>query len=131
VFEFFQFHTLVFVAKIYNCEVERCSSSRSMCYKLVFIFTLVAMISGNNLLFGELINFFYKTYGSGKEGSPKCDVPGFENNKMKLLRHVSFVDCPVMSWICIIFGLLFIVYNVWFVFTSEIFLFTLPISVGA
>lgn len=24
-----------------------------------------------------------------------CDVPGFENAKMKLLRHVSFVDCPV------------------------------------
>lgn len=26
-----------------------------------------------------------------------CDVPGFENCRMKLLRHVSFVDCPVMS----------------------------------
>ena len=24
-----------------------------------------------------------------------CDVPGFENCRMKLLRHVSFVDCPV------------------------------------
>ncbi|KAG5559889.1 hypothetical protein RHGRI_003248 [Rhododendron griersonianum] len=33
-------------------------------------------------------------YGSGKEDSPMCDVPGFENCRMKLLRHVSFVDCP-------------------------------------
>ncbi|KAF4355662.1 hypothetical protein F8388_013079 [Cannabis sativa] len=33
-------------------------------------------------------------YGSGKEDSPLCDVPGFENARMKLLRHVSFVDCP-------------------------------------
>uniref|UniRef100_A0A803MQH1 Tr-type G domain-containing protein n=1 Tax=Chenopodium quinoa TaxID=63459 RepID=A0A803MQH1_CHEQI len=36
----------------------------------------------------------YKAYGSGKEDSPMCDVPGFENARMKLLRHVSFVDCP-------------------------------------
>ncbi|CAN1323900.1 Eukaryotic translation initiation factor 2 subunit gamma, partial [Linum perenne] len=36
----------------------------------------------------------YKAYGSGKEDSPACDVPGFENARMKLLRHVSFVDCP-------------------------------------
>ncbi|KAF2302325.1 hypothetical protein GH714_034108 [Hevea brasiliensis] len=36
----------------------------------------------------------YKAYGSGKEDSPMCDVPGFENSRMKLLRHVSFVDCP-------------------------------------
>ncbi|KAI8568858.1 hypothetical protein RHMOL_Rhmol02G0233000 [Rhododendron molle] len=35
-----------------------------------------------------------KAYGSGKEDSPMCDVPGFENCRMKLLRHVSFVDCP-------------------------------------
>nr|TKW35365.1 hypothetical protein SEVIR_2G366300v2 [Setaria viridis] len=33
-------------------------------------------------------------YGRGKEDSPLCDVPGFENTRMKLLRHVSFVDCP-------------------------------------
>ncbi|XXG85152.1 hypothetical protein AAC387_Pa11g0292 [Persea americana] len=52
-------------AKIYKCEDERCS--RPMCYK---------------------------AYGSGKEDSPLCDVPGFENARMKLLRHVSFVDCP-------------------------------------
>ncbi|XP_040865370.1 uncharacterized protein [Glycine max] len=52
-------------AKIYKCEDERCP--RPMCYK---------------------------AYGSGKEDSPMCDVPGFENSKMKLLRHVSFVDCP-------------------------------------
>ncbi|CAI0389126.1 unnamed protein product, partial [Linum tenue] len=36
----------------------------------------------------------YKAYGSGKEDNPSCDVPGFENARMKLLRHVSFVDCP-------------------------------------
>ncbi|CAH2057454.1 unnamed protein product [Thlaspi arvense] len=35
----------------------------------------------------------FRAYGSGKEDSPMCDVPGFENCKMKLLRHVSFVDC--------------------------------------
>ncbi|XP_073127008.1 eukaryotic translation initiation factor 2 subunit gamma-like isoform X2 [Henckelia pumila] len=52
-------------AKIYKCEDDRCP--RPMCYK---------------------------AYGSGKEDSPTCDVPGFENSKMKLLRHVSFVDCP-------------------------------------
>ncbi|RVW26346.1 Eukaryotic translation initiation factor 2 subunit 3 [Vitis vinifera] len=52
-------------AKIYKCEDERCP--RPMCYK---------------------------AYGSGKEDSPLCDVPGFENCRMKLLRHVSFVDCP-------------------------------------
>ncbi|MBA0800043.1 hypothetical protein Gohar_010507, partial [Gossypium harknessii] len=53
-------------AKIYKCEDERCP--RPMCYK---------------------------AYGSGKEDSPLCDVPGFENYRMKLLRHVSFVDCPI------------------------------------
>ncbi|KAK2638183.1 hypothetical protein Ddye_025978 [Dipteronia dyeriana] len=52
-------------AKIYKCEDDRCP--RPMCYK---------------------------AYGSGKEDTPLCDVPGFENSRMKLLRHVSFVDCP-------------------------------------
>lgn len=52
-------------AKIYKCEDDRCP--RPMCYK---------------------------AYGSGKEDCPMCDVPGFENSRMKLLRHVSFVDCP-------------------------------------
>ncbi|KAL2921863.1 Eukaryotic translation initiation factor 2 subunit 3 [Bienertia sinuspersici] len=52
-------------AKIYKCDDERCP--RPMCYK---------------------------AYGSGKEDTPMCDVPGFENARMKLLRHVSFVDCP-------------------------------------
>ncbi|KAI3897155.1 hypothetical protein MKW92_010375 [Papaver armeniacum] len=52
-------------AKIYKCEDERCP--RPMCYK---------------------------AYGSGKEDTPSCHVPGFETAKMKLLRHVSFVDCP-------------------------------------
>lgn len=36
----------------------------------------------------------FKSYGSGKEDTPFCDVPGFETARMKLLRHVSFVDCP-------------------------------------
>ncbi|XP_016469012.2 uncharacterized protein LOC107791447 isoform X3 [Nicotiana tabacum] len=36
----------------------------------------------------------YKSYGSAKEDNPPCDVPGFKNCKMKLLRHISFVDCP-------------------------------------
>ncbi|KAI3511379.1 hypothetical protein L1887_18532 [Cichorium endivia] len=52
-------------AKIYKCEDEKCP--RPVCYK---------------------------AYGSGKEDSPLCDVPGFENSKMTLMRHVSFVDCP-------------------------------------
>lgn len=52
-------------AKIYECEDERCPRPMR-----------------------------YKAYGSGKEDSPMCDVPGFENCRMKLLRHVSFVDCP-------------------------------------
>ncbi|KAI8009556.1 Eukaryotic translation initiation factor 2 subunit 3 [Camellia lanceoleosa] len=52
-------------AKIYKCEEERCP--RPMCYK---------------------------AYGSGKEDSPMCDATGFENCRMKLPRHVSFVDCP-------------------------------------
>jgi translation initiation factor 2 subunit 3 len=33
-------------------------------------------------------------YGSSKEDSPLCEVPGFEDKRMKLIRHVSFVDCP-------------------------------------
>ena len=36
----------------------------------------------------------YRAYGSAKEDNPKCEVPGFENKNMELLRHVSFVDCP-------------------------------------
>ncbi|KAK6138935.1 hypothetical protein DH2020_027316 [Rehmannia glutinosa] len=42
----------------------------------------------------EHMLIFLRAYGSGKEDSPMCDVPGFENCRMKLLRHVSFVDCP-------------------------------------
>ncbi|CAI7801848.1 unnamed protein product [Closterium sp. NIES-53] len=52
-------------AKIYKCEDDACP--RPMCYK---------------------------AYGSSKEDSPLCDVPGFEKARMKLMRHVSFVDCP-------------------------------------
>ena len=36
----------------------------------------------------------YKAYGSSKEDRPMCEVPGFQDKKMELLRHVSFVDCP-------------------------------------
>lgn len=35
----------------------------------------------------------YRAYGSHKEDEPICEVPGC-GSKMKLLRHVSFVDCP-------------------------------------
>ncbi|ONK77883.1 uncharacterized protein A4U43_C02F11860 [Asparagus officinalis] len=38
-----------------------------------------------------------RAYGRGKEDGPLCDVPGFENARMKLLRHVSFVDCLFAS----------------------------------
>ncbi|KAK2645775.1 hypothetical protein Ddye_020970 [Dipteronia dyeriana] len=55
-------------AKIYKCEDDRCP--RPMCYKWVAY---------------NICNY---------EDSPMCDVPGFENCRMKLLRHVSFVDCP-------------------------------------
>ncbi|KAG0500064.1 hypothetical protein HPP92_000136 [Vanilla planifolia] len=67
--------------------------------------TVVKAISGVQAMFVELEAFLshrchqivsasQKAYGSGKEDSPFCDVPGFENKRMKLLRHVSFVDCP-------------------------------------
>jgi len=35
----------------------------------------------------------YRAYGSSKEDSPPCEVPGC-SSRMTLLRHVSFVDCP-------------------------------------
>jgi translation initiation factor 2 subunit 3 len=35
----------------------------------------------------------FKSYKSDKEVNPKCDVEGC-GGTMKLLRHVSFVDCP-------------------------------------
>ncbi|EEA05257.1 eukaryotic translation initiation factor 2, gamma subunit, putative [Cryptosporidium muris RN66] len=35
----------------------------------------------------------YRSYGSSKEDEPICEVSGC-NHKMKLMRHVSFVDCP-------------------------------------
>lgn len=47
------------------------------------------------LVLTKYMIIFLRAYGSGKEDSPMCDVPGFENSRMKLLRHVSFVDCPV------------------------------------
>mmetsp|Transcript_11437 Transcript_11437/g.41849 ORF Transcript_11437/g.41849 Transcript_11437/m.41849 type:complete len:467 (-) Transcript_11437:124-1524(-) len=36
----------------------------------------------------------YRAYGSAQREDIKCQVPGFEDKGMKLLRHVSFVDCP-------------------------------------
>lgn len=36
----------------------------------------------------------YRAFGSSKEDSPACEVPGFESGTLELLRHVSFVDCP-------------------------------------
>jgi translation initiation factor 2 subunit 3 len=41
-----------------------------------------------------LVPIMYSAYGSSKEDTPLCEVPGFEDKRMKLLRHVSFVDCP-------------------------------------
>ncbi|KAF7326684.1 Translation initiation factor eIF2 gamma subunit [Mycena venus] len=35
----------------------------------------------------------YRSYRSDKEESPPCERPGC-NSRMKLVRHVSFVDCP-------------------------------------
>ncbi|KAK4523189.1 hypothetical protein GAYE_PCTG44G1081 [Galdieria yellowstonensis] len=35
----------------------------------------------------------YKAYSSNKEDEPPCERPGC-GGRMKLLRHVSFVDCP-------------------------------------
>ncbi|KAG6818722.1 hypothetical protein H0H93_002491 [Arthromyces matolae] len=51
-------------AKIYKCENEACP--RPGCYR---------------------------SYPSHKEDDPPCERPGC-NHKMKLVRHVSFVDCP-------------------------------------
>jgi len=51
-------------AKVYKCEREDCP--RPGCYK---------------------------SYRSDKEENPPCERPGCVG-KMKLLRHVSFVDCP-------------------------------------
>jgi len=81
-------------AKIYKCEDEQCP--RPMCYKCVFILHLPLWYQVISIFMSSKL--FYRAYGSGKEDSPMCDVPGFDNCKMKLLRHVSFVDCPVRSW---------------------------------
>jgi translation initiation factor 2 subunit 3 len=35
----------------------------------------------------------YRSYGSSKEDSPLCERPGC-GSRMKLERHISFVDCP-------------------------------------
>lgn len=51
-------------AKIYKCENEKCP--RPGCYR---------------------------SYRSDKEERPQCERPGC-GGRMKLLRHVSFVDCP-------------------------------------
>ena len=83
-------------AKIYKCEDDRCP--RPMCYKwadklgTALILYLKFSHHDRCTIIVLLIN---RAYGSGKEDAPMCDVPGFENARMKLLRHVSFVDCPV------------------------------------
>ena len=57
----------------------------------------------------------FRAYGSGKEDSPLCDAPGCEKSKMTLIRHVSFVDCPVSN------ELLNLVLNVTFMVFGVIF----------
>ena len=52
-------------AKIYKCEDDKCP--RPDCYR---------------------------AYSSTKDDAPACEVKGFEDKKMQLIRHVSFVDCP-------------------------------------
>lgn len=80
-------------AKIYKCEDERCP--RPSCYKWVYM-NYVNILMMKFLSFSlASSNCSCRAYGSGKEDSPLCDVSGFENCRMKLLRHVSFVDCPV------------------------------------
>ncbi|KAK4535460.1 hypothetical protein CDCA_CDCA05G1485 [Cyanidium caldarium] len=37
--------------------------------------------------------YCYRAYGSGKEDAPACPVPGC-GHRLRLERHVSFVDCP-------------------------------------
>lgn len=56
---------------------------------LIFCFPLILGFQSSDS------KYSCRAYGSGKEDNPLCDVPGFENCRMKLLRHVSFVDCPV------------------------------------
>ncbi|GJS84963.1 ribonuclease TUDOR 1-like protein, partial [Tanacetum coccineum] len=50
---------------------------------------------GAILLEVRLAKLQTRANGSGKEDSPACDVPGFENSKMTFMRHVSFVDFQV------------------------------------
>ncbi|KAI8559215.1 hypothetical protein RHMOL_Rhmol04G0155800 [Rhododendron molle] len=78
-------------AKIYKCEDERCP--RPMCYKLVSLNAMLLLWHFVCILHSIHL-ILCRAYGSGKEDGPMCDVPGFENCRMKLLRHVSFVDCP-------------------------------------
>lgn len=60
----------------------------------------------NTLIFEDIMYYivflFCRAYGSGKEDNPMYNVPGFENCRMKLLRHVPFVDCLV-CFLCQIF----------------------------
>lgn len=67
--------------------LDLCATSECCIYGL---WLLIAFHHGVNMKIDVC-----RAYGSGKEDSPACDVPGFESSKMKLLRHVSFVDCPV------------------------------------
>lgn len=79
-------------AKIYKCEDESCP--RPKCYK--YVLSLRIALSVYYVFCLITLKYLNRAYGSGKEDAPQCDVPGFENSKMKLLRHVSFVDCPVI-----------------------------------
>ena len=49
---------------------------------------------GTDIYFFTIRPSCYRAYGSTHPDSPNCEVPGFEDKKMDLVRHVSFVDCP-------------------------------------
>ena len=84
-------------AKIYKCEDEACP--RPSCYRCV-VTSLCALAflrcpcSCTHTHTCVALLPMYSAYGSSKEDTPLCEVPGFEDKRMKLLRHVSFVDCP-------------------------------------
>lgn len=68
-------------------------------HELYYFFHIFLIFTSPILFIIHELGHLFRAYGSGKEDSPFCDVPGFENARMKLLRHVSFVDCPVSGQI--------------------------------
>lgn len=70
--------------------LDQCVTSELINWEMHLIYTFKFSCHVHFTLF-----IFDRAYGSGKEDAPMCDVPDFENARMKLLRHVSFVDCPV------------------------------------